>query len=88
MARVFRIIAIILGLALAVVAGLFGAVIVAGILLFVAVFALFGKAKFNVAINRGPRATATQSAPRTSHAGGDVIDIEAKKVDPPPRELV
>ena len=87
MARILRILAIIVGVALAVVAGVFGLVVLAGIFVLVAVFALFGKAKFNVAINRGPRAGAPRPSQPSPHAGGDVIDIEAKKVEPPPREL-
>lgn len=87
MARILRILAIAVGLAIAVVAGLLGAFVVAGILLLVAVFALFGKAKFNVTVNRGARAGAERPPQPSPHAGGDVIDIEAKKVEPPPRQL-
>jgi hypothetical protein len=47
-ARLLKILAIIVGLALAVVAGVFGAVIVALILIAAAVFSLFGKGKVNV----------------------------------------
>lgn len=88
MARLFKIIAIALGIVLALVAGLFGVLVIGAILLVVGVLALFGKGKFNVTVNRGPRAGAGRPGPGVSpHAGGDVIDIEARKVEAPPREL-
>lgn len=87
MTRILRIVAIALGVVLAAVAGVFGFVVVAGILLVAALFALFGKAKFNVTVNRGPRASEPRPPQRSPFAGGDVIDIEAKKVEPPPPKL-
>lgn len=87
MARLLKILAIIAGLALAVVAGVFGAVIVALILIAAAVFSLFGKGKVNVTMNRTPRGAAPNRAGGPPPPAGDVIDIEATKVEPPKREL-
>ncbi|MBA3849213.1 MAG: hypothetical protein C0502_04360 [Opitutus sp.] len=87
MARVLKVLAILAGLALAVVAGMFGAVIVALILVAAAVFSLFGKGKVNVAVNRAPRGAAPNRPDAPPPPAGDVIDIEATKVEPPKREL-
>ncbi len=90
MNRILKILAIVVGLALALVAGVFGVVIVALILIAAAIFSLFGKGRVNVAVNRGPRSAGTRGAAGTRpapFAAGDVIDIEAKKVEAPPPEL-
>lgn len=82
LARVLKIIGILLGVALALVAGVFGLVILAAIFVLVGVFALFGKAKFRVDVNRGPGKR--PAPPPARHGGGDVIDIEATRVEKQP----
>ncbi len=87
MALLWRILAIALGLVLAVVAGVFGLVVIGVVVVLALIFALFGKAKFKVNVNRGPRPGTNRAPPPSPFASGDVIDIEAKNVEPPPRKL-
>ncbi len=86
MNRFLRILFLLVGLAVALVAGVFGLVLVAVLVVVFGLFALFGKGRFNVTLNRRPRhpgANAAGSAGRPGPVppGGDVIDVEATKVE-------
>lgn len=87
MRRIVKWIAIALAIVVGVVAAFFGALVVGAILVIAALFALFGKGKFRVNVSgaaRAKRPPTPGAAP--SHVGGDVIDIETRKVETP-REL-
>lgn len=87
MSRIVKWVAIALAVVVGVVAAFFGALVLGAILVVAALFALFGRGKFGLNVNRAPERrpdTPPRSAPPPP--GGDVIDIEARKVDTP-REL-
>lgn len=86
MNRLLRILLLIVGLALALVAGVFGLALIAVLAVVFGLMALFGKGRFNVTMNRTPRRPG-QPAGASRPPAGDVIDVEATKVEPPPREL-
>jgi hypothetical protein len=81
--RITKIVGIILGIALALVAGVFGLVIVAAVLVLAALFALLGKGRFKVTARSRAR-PADAPKPSTRYGGGDVIDVEATRVEKRP----
>lgn len=87
MARLAKFLIIVVGLALALVAGVFGLIVVALIVVAALVFSLFGKGNVRVVMNRGRRGPGPSQAGAAPPPAGDVIDVEAKKVEPPKREL-
>lgn len=87
MNRFLRLLFLLIGLAVALVAGVFGLVLVAVLLVVFGIFALFGKGRFNVTLNRRPRHPganpgAGAGRPGPVPPGGEVIDVEATKVEP------
>lgn len=77
-----RILLLLIGVVVVVVAGVFGLVFV---LIFGALFgllALFGKSRFNVTVNGRTRGS-RPAPPPPATPPGDVIDIEATKVEAP-----
>lgn len=81
MQPVLRILFLLIGVVVVVVAGVFGLVFV---LIFGALFgllALFGKGRFNVTVNG--RTRGSRPAPPPGPPQGDVIDIEATKIETP-----
>lgn len=87
MNRFVKLVAIALAAIVGVVAAFFGALVLGAILVVAALLALFGRGRFALNVNRAPsgRADATPGS-TPPPAGGDVIDIEARKVETP-REL-
>ncbi|MBI2512638.1 MAG: hypothetical protein HYV96_11715 [Opitutae bacterium] len=84
MRRIVKWVAVALAIVVGVVAAFFGALVVGAILVIAALFALFGRGSFRVNLSgaaRTKRPPTPGAAP--SHAGGDVIDIEARKVETP-----
>ena len=87
MSRVLKIVGVVIGLAVGLVAGVFGLIVVAVIFVLAALVALFGgKGNFRVNVNRGR--PAASRPPPNRFGGGDVIDVEAKPVEAPRRELL
>ncbi len=87
MRRIVKLVAVILALIVGVVAAFFGALVVGAILVVAALFTWFGRGKLRVNLNGSCRVN-RPSPPRAGPApsGGEVIDIEARKVETP-REL-
>lgn len=83
MSRIVKWIAIALAVVVGVVAAFFGALVLGAILVAAALLAFFGKGRFRLHTNQAPQGNQSAPSPR---AGGDVIDIEARKVEAP-REL-
>lgn len=87
MRRIVKWVAVALAIVVGVVAAFFGALVIGGILVVAALFALFGRGKFAMNVNRAPgRGADTPPRSAPPPAGGDVIDIDARKVETP-REL-
>jgi hypothetical protein len=89
MPRIVKGIAVALAVVVGAVAAFFGALVAGAILLVVALFALLGRGRVKVTVNRGPGASGpgarrAGAATGPMSSGGDVIDIEARKVETPP----
>jgi len=79
--RILKLVAIGLAAVVGVVAAFFGALVLGVILVVAALLALFGKGKFAVKLDRTPRGPGASRPGGPSPAAGDVIDIEARKVE-------
>lgn len=85
MTRFVKLLAVGLALVVGAVAALFGALVAGAILITAGLLALVGGKRFKV--NMSARPAPGAGGPRGPGAGGDVIDVEARKVEPAPREL-
>jgi len=85
--RFVKLLAVGLALVVGVVAALFGALIAGAILVAAALLALLGGKRFKANLSAGPVRGAGSSGGAPVAPGGDVIDVEVRKVEPPPREL-
>ncbi|MBX3736545.1 MAG: hypothetical protein KF715_07650 [Candidatus Didemnitutus sp.] len=80
-------IAVALAIVVGVVAAFFGALVIGAILVVAGLFALFGRGRFAVNVNRAPGPREDASPRNPPPPGGDVIDVETRKVESPPHEL-
>lgn len=87
MTRFVKMIAVALAVLVGAVAAFFGMLVVGAILVAAGLLALLGGKRFkvNVATRPAPGPGSPRGTPATP--GGDVIDVETRKVEPPPREL-
>lgn len=83
MKQVWRILLLLVGVAVALLAGVFGLALLAVLLAVFGLSALFGKGRLAATTNRAPRQPGPgQGTTRPESGCGDVIDIEATKVEP------
>jgi hypothetical protein len=82
--RIAKFVAIGLAVVVGVVAAFFGALVFGAILVVAALLALLGRGKFTANLNRAPRRSPVAGSSAPPPAAGDVIDIEARKVETPP----
>lgn len=87
MTRFVKLLAVGLALVVGAVAALFGALVAGAILVAAGVLALLGRGRFKVNLSSGRAANGGTSGRLTPPPGGDVIDVEARRVEPPRREL-
>lgn len=90
MTRIVKGIAVALAMVVGVVAAFFGALVAGAILVVVGLFALFGRGRVRLTVNRGsgvrgarPR-DAAPPAGAAANGRDEVIDVEARKVETPP----
>lgn len=85
MRQIVKWVAVALAVIVGAIAAFFGALVVGAILVIAALFALFGRGSFRINVNGAARRKQPVSpgGAAPSPAGGDVIDIEARKVETP-----
>lgn len=88
MTRFVKMVAVALAVLVGAVAAFFGMLVVGAILIATGLLALLGGKRFKVNVATRPASrTGAPNGTAAPPAGGDVIDVETRKVEPPPREL-